>query len=78
MEQTPLDQHNIKTKQDFLDHMTALLNEYADEAEHQEGEEYWTTYFARDRMVELDFARYVFARYDVDIVTMKQHEREGE
>lgn len=50
---------NITSNAVFTAHMSSLAHEYADEAEHQEGTDYWKDSFKTDQEVEDDFILYI-------------------
>lgn len=50
---------NITSCAVFTAHMSSLAHEYADEAEHQDGKEYWKDNFETDEQVEDDFILYI-------------------
>ncbi len=46
------------TRYEFMARVVELSAEYADEAEHQDGEEYWNEFESSDEAA-IDFATYV-------------------
>ncbi len=51
--------HEITSKAVFTAQVTSLAHEYADEAEHQEGSNYWRRMFNTDDEVLDDFILYI-------------------
>ncbi len=50
----------MTTRYEFMARVVELTVEYADEAEHQDGEEYWDNFESSDQAA-VDFGRYLVA-----------------
>lgn len=55
-------------RQTFLDELLRRAKEYADEAEHSDGEEYWDMHFAKEEFpaaeMVADFVIYLWHEYE--------------
>ena len=53
------------TREQFLEEVKRLAEEYANEAEHQDGEEYWTNSFDTVDQAMEDFTWFLAVTYDI-------------